>query len=799
MLRKQLHNQAWTEVLCGMLSSSQQDRSSLELHSQLCTEIDWRIRKMWINEYMSLIEDGFTMIAAIKRRDLNPRSMIHNSFDSAMGIPKWISHRSARFLMFAERSGWSKDTISVNNIHSIQVIARMAASYLHLNCKTFNLDETIEVRAHRRMLMLLNKPDHCGLVDIPIDPVKVEGNGNLVQQDIWAFCKETEKQPSKENSEDVNKSPLDSVEYIIAKPLCGWNKYLNSLDKAYEWKDPRTCCLCRTSGDDDGDIERDVVDGLVLARCGRLLPMKDGLWVHASCALWSSEVYEAGSSGSIHSMEKARSRGSQLKCFGCGRAGASVGCFKANCSRNYHFPCAKACIAVFTSSQQMFCEMHRSYAVNLLPTESTEHMKSLMIADDKKDIGDIADGKYCLRVGALTIHSLGVIEQDIDGFHSEKYITPPGYVATRIFWSTLHAKTRTNYVLKVEKDKKGGPLFRITPGDDPSTVISNHTLDGAYKNLMERIKHTNREHFSSGDVFSKLPVQRKYTKKTYGLNGLQFFGFGLNNVRKAIECSKGVEAVVAPLSDTSQSYRFVFVQPRIESIMDLQRKRAAAAAESALENQSGCARTEGMKAFVKSGGSGRITRALVRNAPEQEEVPTGRKRTDAEERKAKADRDSNQYKYKAMKAVPLEERLAARRSHIHGWGLFCKVDLPKDSMIVEYMGEVVRQCIADKRERWYEKSGIGSCYMFRLDLQQIVDATRIGCMARFMNHCCKPNAYAKVISVETESGGQEKKICVFANRDIAAGEEITYDYKFPVEDGSLKCSCGAPNCIGRMN
>ena len=66
-----------------------------------------------------------------------------------------------------------------------------------------------------------------------------------------------------------------------------------------------------------------------------------------------------------------------------------------------------------------------------------------------------------------------------------------------------------------------------------------------------------------------------------------------------------------------------------------------------------------------------------------------------------------------------------------------------------------------------------------------------------MNHCCKPNAYAKVVAVDSQ--GLDKKIVVFANRDIAAGEEVTYDYKFPVEDGSLRCTCGAPNCIGRMN
>ena len=66
--------------------------------------------------------------------------------------------------------------------------------------------------------------------------------------------------------------------------------------------------------------------------------------------------------------------------------------------------------------------------------------------------------------------------------------------------------------------------------------------------------------------------------------------------------------------------------------------------------------------------------------------------------------------------------------------------------------------------------------MFRLDMSRIVDATVVGAMARFMNHCCQPNAYAKIITVDTELG-MDKKIAVFANRDISAGEEITYDYK----------------------
>lgn len=282
---------------------------------------------------------------------------------------------------------------------------------------------------------------------------------------------------------------------------------------------------------------------------------------------------------------------------------------------------------------------------------------------------------------------------------------------------------------------------------------------------------------------------------------LQFFGIGVDYIRQLLESLPGVEAVVAPLQPTSPKYKFCFTQPSIETIMDLSRKRAAAAAEKKLENSSGCARTEGCVAVQRSGGSGRITRALVRSVEEEGGDDVGganARRKNANELQNRVDQKLLQKKYKRMKSVPMEDRLVARRSHIHGWGLFTKIDIDKDDMITEYMGEAVRQCIADKREKAYEISGEGSCYMFRLDRQRIIDATTIGCMARFMNHSCQPNAYAKIITVDTDLG-TDKKIAVMASRDITAGEEITYDYKFPVEDGSLRCTCGAPNCIGRMN
>ncbi|KAG5360388.1 Histone-lysine N-methyltransferase, H3 lysine-4 specific [Yarrowia sp. B02] len=136
------------------------------------------------------------------------------------------------------------------------------------------------------------------------------------------------------------------------------------------------------------------------------------------------------------------------------------------------------------------------------------------------------------------------------------------------------------------------------------------------------------------------------------------------------------------------------------------------------------------------------------------------------------------------------------RSAIHNWGLYAIEPIAANEMIIEYVGEVVRQEIADLREARYMRSGIGSSYLFRVDESTVVDATKRGGIARFINHCCTPSCTAKIIKVE----GQ-KRIVIYASRDIAANEELTYDYKFEKEIGEerIPCLCGAPGCKGYLN
>lgn len=73
---------------------------------------------------------------------------------------------------------------------------------------------------------------------------------------------------------------------------------------------------------------------------------------------------------------------------------------------------------------------------------------------------------------------------------------------------------------------------------------------------------------------------------------------------------------------------------------------------------------------------------------------------------------------------------------LQGLGLFAARDLEKHTMVIEYIGEVIRNEVANKREKLYEQQNRG-IYMFRLDDDNVVDATMSGCLARYINHSCE--------------------------------------------------------------
>jgi len=123
----------------------------------------------------------------------------------------------------------------------------------------------------------------------------------------------------------------------------------------------------------------------------------------------------------------------------------------------------------------------------------------------------------------------------------------------------------------------------------------------------------------------------------------------------------------------------------------------------------------------------------------------------------------------------IKKKILICKSKIHGFGCFAGENIGKHEFITEYLGEIITQNEANNRGKIYDKLNIS--YLFNLNQEYVVDATRKGNKIKYSNHSNKPNCIAKIIN----SLGKHK-ILIFALKDIDVGHELLFDYHHNIDE-----------------
>uniref|UniRef100_A0A3P9MAH3 Uncharacterized protein n=1 Tax=Oryzias latipes TaxID=8090 RepID=A0A3P9MAH3_ORYLA len=137
----------------------------------------------------------------------------------------------------------------------------------------------------------------------------------------------------------------------------------------------------------------------------------------------------------------------------------------------------------------------------------------------------------------------------------------------------------------------------------------------------------------------------------------------------------------------------------------------------------------------------------------------------------------------------LRVRLQLFRTEKMGWGVRALQDVPQGAFVCEYVGEIIRDTEADKRE--------SDSFLFTLDNKvgdtHCIDAKSFGNIGRFLNHLCEPNLLA-VRVFTTHQDLRFPRIAFFSSRPIRAGEIDYGENYWRVKSKYFSCQCGSVKC-----
>jgi [histone H3]-lysine4 N-trimethyltransferase MLL3 len=442
----------------------------------------------------------------------------------------------------------------------------------------------------------------------------------------------------------------------ITEMLFRMNITVNSAPKVLE--ESRKCIFCHQTGDG-------VADG-----ASRLLNYDVNKWVHLNCALWSDGVYETVN-GALMNLESVLQTSLNSQCSLCNQMGATIKCFKARCGSVYHLSCAMKENCVFYKNKTTMCNIHapKSEKDNELTTLSVQR-RVYIERDENRQVASImhhSDLTNLMRIGSLILQNVGqLLPHQLQAFHTPNFIYPIGFKVTRFFWSMRHPNKRCRYVCYIA-EVQGRPEFRILVREtnEPDVELRDETPKKVWQRVLAPIAKLRKEK-------QLVQVFPKY------MNGEDLFGLTEPAIVRILESLPGVET----LSD----YRFKYGRnPLLELPLAI--------------NPSGAARTEPRikhnvsykKPHTQRTGSSSQRPAFVPSTSAGDVVCPYSKQFV----------HSKSSQYKKMK-LEWRNNVFLARSKIQGLGLYAARDLEKHTMIIEYIGEVIRGELSELREKQYE-------------------------------------------------------------------------------------------------
>jgi len=136
-----------------------------------------------------------------------------------------------------------------------------------------------------------------------------------------------------------------------------------------------------------------------------------------------------------------------------------------------------------------------------------------------------------------------------------------------------------------------------------------------------------------------------------------------------------------------------------------------------------------------------------------------------------------------------------RRSDVHGNGVFAVQDLAEGETLIEYKGEIISWKEALRRHP-HDPAQPNHTFYFHIDDGRVIDGNVKGNDARWINHSCEPNCEADEV---------DGRVYIKALRNIAAGEELNYDYGLIIDEpytpkllSEFPCWCGSEQCRGTL-